>query len=74
MGKMRFVIWYGVIGWAVPVAIIVIFLTWLFGGNGVDLIVLALASAALFPIFGWVWGHWAWKHYERVFSTTDEGR
>jgi hypothetical protein len=64
LGRKRFVLYFGVLGWGVPTAILYTLLrTYEEGWDG--FLVRLIVAAVLFPIGGIAFGHAMWKWNER---------
>jgi hypothetical protein len=69
MGRSRFVLLYGILGWGIPTAILFTLLQSY--QNGWDGFLFELIPAlVIFPIGGYVWGRVMWKFLERRHGKT----
>jgi hypothetical protein len=64
MGRSRFVLLYGVLGWGVPTAILFSLLRG-YERGWAEFPVNLVLSLIMFPLAGIVWGRWMWKFLER---------
>ncbi len=67
MGRARFVLRYGIAGWALPVALAGLLLIWLATGQppGLGFVLFSLLISV--PLFGLIAGLWYWHEMESKY-------
>ena len=71
MGRRKFVLYYGVLGWGVSTAILFAGLEAHSKGFGYFLPSLA-AALVLYPLAGIVWGRFMWWYFERMSNRAEK--
>ncbi|MCP1726596.1 hypothetical protein J2T60_000561 [Natronospira proteinivora] len=68
MGRARYILRYGILGWALPVAVLGLLLLGLSARALPSLGFMLVMLLVVTPIFGALVGLWAWEENERRFG------